>query len=217
LCFYVLASVSLNADEFLTPKEYLDKVSKRFGELNDMEAAISLKDTQSEEEMKGVLAYKNPNRIRIDFSKPTQQVLVSDGEDLLVYIPMYSYVLEQRLKRKSKDTLLLMTRQQGLESLKNKYSVAYVVGPRPVPLDDTMPEKVIKLKFFSSAASYRQLEIAFTEDGLIRRITGTTLNKTVVLDLTNIKVNKNMPDNRFKYSAPSNANVYRDFLFEVIE
>jgi outer membrane lipoprotein-sorting protein len=218
LCCLVLALAGANADEFLTPKEYLDKVSQKFGSINDLETTVTITDSQTEEDMKGVLIYKSPNKIRLDFSKPAQQVLCSDGQELLVYIPMYSYVLEQRLKRRSQDTLIAMAQGQGLQALKDRYSVAYVVGPQAVALDDNSPEKVIKLKFFSSSASYRQLEIAFTEkEGLIRRITGTTSNKNVILDLTNIRINKNIPDNRFKYSAPANANVYKDFLFEVIE
>jgi outer membrane lipoprotein-sorting protein len=218
--FIFIASgfVAIYAEDYLTPSEYLDKVSKKFGSLNDFEAQLKLTDNVNNDEMTGNLIYKNPNRIRIDFSKPASQVLVSDGQQLYVYIPMYSYILEQRLRRKSKDTILLMARNQELSTLKSLYSVAYAVGPQPVPLDEGSPERVIKLKFFSSSASYRQLEIAFTADaGLMRRVTGIIGGKTIVLDLMGMRVNKNIPDNRFKYNPPSNANVYRDFLFEVIE
>jgi outer membrane lipoprotein-sorting protein len=52
---------------------------------------------------------------------------------------------------------------------------------------------------------------------MIRRVKGSTINRILVLDLTNVRINQNIPDARFKYESPVHANVYRDFLFEGME
>ena len=133
-----------------------------------------------------------------------------------------------------------MASSQELTYLKDNYSVAYLVGPEPVPLSyepdkegesEEEPEKevpgpggdsdemVMKLKFqsLSSAEGFRQLEISFSESGFIRRVTGTSINKELTLDFTDVRIDQNIPDAKFEYKAPANANVFSDFLFEVID
>ncbi|HUV07182.1 MAG TPA: outer membrane lipoprotein carrier protein LolA, partial [Spirochaetia bacterium] len=78
---------------------------------------------------------------------------------------------------------------------------------------------VIKLKFqsLSSVTGFNELEISFTQEGMIRRVQGSTFNKTIVMSFTQIKLNQGIPDARFRYESPVNANVYKDFLFEGID
>ena len=64
---------------------------------------------------------------------------------------------------------------------------------------------------------FAQLEIAFSDDKMIRRVTAFNGAKTLVMDYENISINQNIPDARFDYEAPSDANVFRNFLFDVIE
>jgi outer membrane lipoprotein-sorting protein len=112
-----------------------------------------------------------------------------------------------------------MAANKELSYLKNNYSVAYSVGPDPVPLEEGSDEMVIKLKFqsLSSNEGFTQLEIAFDRQQMIRRVTGVSGAKTLVMDYQDIRINQEIPDARFAYEAPANANVFRNFLFEVIE
>ena len=111
-----------------------------------------------------------------------------------------------------------MASQQGLELLKRNFSVAYLVGPDPVPLDEAdVPEMVVKMKldWRSTDEGFRQLEISIGENGLIRRIKGVTVGyENIQFDLTNILVNQNIPDARFEYESPATANIFENFLFE---
>ena len=217
--FLVTSARLVGAQEFLTPARYFDQVSSQFGRIEDYKAVITIDQNDGELTMKGNLIYKSPNKLRIDFVEPREQVLAMNGEQLTIYIPKYSYILEQRLKRRSQATIALMASTQELSYLKENYSVAYLVGPDPIPLDKSSSEKVITLKFqsHSSVEGFRQLEISFTTEGMIRRVKGSTINKTLVLDLENVRINQNIPDARFDYEAPVHANVYRDFLFEGME
>jgi outer membrane lipoprotein-sorting protein len=205
----------LSAQEILTAENYFDEVSARYGKIQDYTATISI--TQGETVMSGTLYYKNPNLLRIDFTDPEDQVLVTNGSELTVYIPRYEVILVQRLRRRSQAALASMASEQGLHLLKKNYGVAYLSGPEFISLDEGSEEQVRKLKMESrsTAEGFRQIVLAVGRTGLIRRITGVTIGyEEFVLDLTNIVVNQNIPDTRFEYDSPPYANVYNDFLFE---
>jgi outer membrane lipoprotein-sorting protein len=205
----------LSAQEILTAENYFDEVSARYGKIQDYTASISI--TQGETVMAGVLYYKNPNLLRIDFTDPEEQVLVTNGLELTIYIPKYEVILVQRLRRRSQAALASMASEQGLNLLKKNYGVAYLSGPEFIPLEEGSQEQVRKLKLESrsTAEGFRQIVLAIGRTGLIRRITGVTIGyEEFMLDLTDIVVNQNIPDMRFEYDSPPYANVYNDFLFE---
>ena len=208
----------ISAQEILTAENYFDEISARYGKVQDYTATISI--TQGETIMTGKLYYKNSNLLRIDFSEPEDQVLVTNGAELTIYIPKYEVILVQKLKRRSQAALANMASEQGLHLLKKNYGVAYLSGPNFIPLEDGSEEMVRKLKLESrsTAEGFRQIVIAVGRTGLIRRITGVTIGyEEFVLDLTDIIVNQNIPDTRFEYDSPPYANVYSDFLFEAEE
>ena len=214
----ILAAQSVPAQEIQTAENYFDEVSVRYGKIQDYSANITI--TQGESVMSGRLYYKNPNLLRIDFAQPEEQVLVTDGEALTVYIPRYEVVLEQKLRRRSQAAVAGMATEQGLNLLKRNYGVAYLTGPELVPLDEGSTEmvKTLRLTSRSTAEGFRQIVLAVGRNGLIRRITGVTLSyEEFRFDLTDLAVNQNIPDTRFRYTSPAYANVYRNFLFEAEE
>ncbi len=211
----LLAALAAATQDIVTPTDFLDRASKKFSGIRDYQADVTITTEGEQDSMVGRLAYKSPNKIRIDFSKPREQVLDSNGETLLVYVPKYSYVLEQKLQKRSEASLALMASSRELAYLKTHYSAAYVVGPEPVPLDDGSREVVTKLKFQSLAVDgFRRLEIAFDRNLMIRRVTGSLGARTLVMDIKNVRLNQGIPDARFDYDPPASANVYRNFLFE---
>ena len=206
------------AQDILTAERFFDEVSERYGKLQDYSARIAI--TKGQEVMKGKLFYKSPNKLRIDFSEPAEQVLVSDGEELTVYIPKYEVILLQKLKRRSQAALANLVSSQGLNILKKNYSVAYQTGPDEAALEEGSREMVRKLRLSSRSTSegFRQVIVAVGRNGMIRRITGITLNyEEFVMDLADTVVNQNIPDTRFQYDAPAYANVYQNFLFDAEE
>ncbi len=197
----------------ITAESFFETVSAAYSGIVDYQADISI--TQGEGVMVGTLSYKSPNLLRIDFSRPAGQVIVSDGALLTVYYPRLQVVFEQRLRNRANVTGLAS--RQGLHFLQANYAIAYLEGPAAVPLDPGSGELVVKLKLSSRATSegFRQLEIAVSPSNLIRRITGITVGfEEHRLDFRNVRTNQNIPDGRFDYEAPPTANIYRDFLFE---
>jgi len=199
----------------LTASDYFDTISVQYGQIEDYQAELII--TQEDEVMEGTIYYKQPNLLRIDFTQPEEQVLAIDGKALTIYIPRHSVIMHQPLKKGSSASMMSMASEEGLQMLKNNYSVAYAVDPDPVPLDEGNDEMVVKLNLTwrSTDEGFRQLELSIGENGLIRRIIGVTVDyEEIQFDFKGIMINQNIPEARFEYDSPSSANVFENFLFE---
>ena len=203
------------AQDILTAATFFTQVSEKYGNIDDYEAEIII--IRGETMMMGVLLYKNPHLLRIDFTEPTEQVLAVDGEKLTIYIPKYEVTMQQIFKKRSETSLTLMKDMQGLHFLENNYAVRYLEGPDPVPLEEDSEEVVVKLTLEprSTTEGFRQLVLSIGEDNLIRQIKAVTLDyDEFTLDFMNIRLNQNIPEQRFVYDSPPNANVFNNFIYE---
>lgn len=216
LVFLILhITVGSSGQDIFTAENFFDRISATYGEVKDYIAQVSV--TVEKEVMEGTLFYKIPNLLRIDFSNPEDQVLVTDGKKLTLYIPQYRVVMSQTLKRRSSAAIAAMASRQGLLLLKRNYSIAYLQSPSPVPLDEKSKEMVTKLKLSwkSSDEGFRELILSVNSEGLIRRIEGITVGyQKIVFDFRNIRLNQNIPESRFRYDPPASANVIENFLFD---
>lgn len=211
----LLFPLGASAQEIVTAAQYFNGVSEKYGSVADYSAKVSIE--QGKTAMDGTLLYKNPNKMRIEFANPPGQVINSDGKTLTVFLPRYSVAFTQELKKRSDAAIAAMASKQGLNLLKSSYSISYVVGPDPVPLDGTAGEPVVKLKLTwrSGSQAFRTLEISVGSNGYIRRIVGLTASQqTIQFDFTGIRTNIGLSDNRFDYDSPPTANMIRNFLFE---
>lgn len=206
---------SVSAQDIVTAAQYFNTVSEKYGSVADYSAKVSI--LQGKTQMEGTVLYRNPNKLRIEFSNPAGQVINSDGKTLTVFLPRYSVAFSQELKKRSDAAIAAMASKQGLNLLKSSYSIGYVVGPEPVPLDGTTGEPVVKLKLTwrSGSQAFRNLELSVAANGFIRRIVGVTAaQQTIQFDFTGIKTNIGISDTRFDYDSPPTANMIHNFLFE---
>ena len=215
IIFPVLFSYAQEQDRIVTANEFLNYVSAQYGSINDYEAKIAI--TKGKEKMTGIIYYKTPSLLRINFDNPKEQVLVVDKEKLVIYIPKYRVIMQQKLKKKGGVSGAGMASREGLGILRKNYTVAYLESPDFVPLDAGSEEMVKKLKFVWRTADegFRQLIMSVGEDNLIRRMVCVTADYTEMqFDFTDIRTNEGIPDTRFEYDSPASANVFENFLFE---
>jgi len=212
---FLLFAVFTFGQEILTASQYFDSISSGYGTVKDYTARLTIQTKDAT--MEGTLFYKSPNLLRINFSEPKDQVINVDGETLTIYIPDQNVVMVQELKKHNDASLAVMANEKGLQLLKKGYSVAYLKGPDPIPLDEGSKEMVVKLNLVwrGTDEGYRQIIMSITKDGLIRRMKGITINyETFQYDFTEVKVNQDLPDARFKYDPPPSAYMMKNFLFE---
>jgi outer membrane lipoprotein-sorting protein len=222
--FFLLAfTTGLFAQEIVTADNYLSQVSQVYSGFRDYEAQIAIKTGNNTQA--GAISHKAPSFLRIDFSSPPEQALVFNGEELLVYLPDMRAVLSQTVASRSGGNAMTqagggagLATSEGLAMMRRNYAAAYVSGPDPIPLDETpsgSQEMVIKLRLTRRfSGGFRQLTLSINPDTkYIRRIEGqTTAGAQVAFDFTGIKVNQGIPEQRFIYTAPANANQYNNFL-----
>jgi outer membrane lipoprotein-sorting protein len=171
--------------------------------------------------MIGHVSHLAPSFLRIDFTRPAEQVIVFNGELLSVYLPEYRAVLNQNITQSRRPasgaTGASLASAQGLTLLRRNYVPSFVTGPEPSPLDSNSSERVVKLRLTRRSISegFREIILHINpETKLIRRIEGRTIADGLVqFDFTNVKINQGIPEQRFIYDSPASANVYNNFLF----
>lgn len=199
-----------------TAEKFFSSVSEQHGDVTDYQAYITI--TKGTNVQSGNLYYKTPNKMRIDFTEPVDQVLVVNNELLELYIPKFRVAFKQPLKKHNEAALASMISDQGLKLLDRNYKFGYLDSPDPVPLDENTPEMVIKLRFtwLSQTEGFRELEMSINpHDKSIRRIIGVTGSfETIRFDFEDINTETEIPDAKFVYEAPSEGNTIENFLFE---
>jgi len=219
--FLIVLSISnlslIFGQEIITAGRYLEMVSDRYASIRDYEANIAIRSSGSD--MTGIVSHLAPSFLRIDFTRPAEQVIVFNGELLTIYLPDFRAVLNQNINqsRRPGATAAGMASAQGLTLLRRNYVPSFVTGPNPEPLDGNSGEKVVKLRLTRSALSegYREIILSINpETMLIRRMEGRTIaDSEVRFDFTNVRTNQGIPEQRFIYDSPASANMYNNFLF----
>ncbi|MDR0878196.1 MAG: outer membrane lipoprotein carrier protein LolA [Treponema sp.] len=217
LIYGFFGAISIYSQEIITAERYLESVSERYGGVRDYEANIIIHSGNTE--MTGNVSHLVPSFLRIDFSRPADQVIVFNGEQLTVYLPEYRAVLNQVItqSRRPASSGASLATAQGLTLLRRNYVPAFVTGPDPTPLENNSKETVVKLRLTRRSISEGFREIILNiepETKLIRRIEGRTIAEGMVqFDFTNIRINQGIPEQRFIYDSPASANLYNNFLF----
>lgn len=220
LIFTFFLATGLGAQQILVAPGFFDQVAAKYATVADYIADVEI--ISSGTTMTGILYFRAPNLIRIDFNRPAEQVLVSDGRTLQIFVPGSSVTLVQTLDGASgASNPGGLASAEGLSLLKRNYSIAYKTGPDPESLDAASAaggsnEPVVKLllRWRNTSEGFREIELAINSDQLIRRISGITAdNRNVQITFSNIRINQNIPVSRFEYSSPSTSNNFNNFLF----
>jgi len=203
------------SQEIVTAERYLELVSDRYAGIRDYEANIAILSGSSE--MYGIVSHLAPAFLRLDFTRPMDQVIVFNGDLLTVYLPDYRMVLNQTVTQNRRSGAGLAT-ANGLALLRWYYVPSFVSGPAPVPLDANSSERVVKLRLTRRSISegFREIILSVNpETKLIRRLEGRTIADGLVrFDFSNVKINQGIPEMRFIYDSPASANMYNNFLFK---
>jgi outer membrane lipoprotein-sorting protein len=214
LFLLIFAVIASNSQEIITAERYLEMVSERYTSIKDYEAHIVIRSGTSE--MTGNVSFLSPSFLRIDFTRPTDQVIVFNGELLTVYLPEYRAVLNQAITPTRRASSPSLASAQGLALLRRNYVPSFVTGPDPVILEGTQ-EEVVKLRLVRRNISegFREIILSINPSArTIRRIEGQTIADGLVrFDFTNIRTNLGIPEMRFIYDSPASAYMYNNFLF----
>jgi outer membrane lipoprotein-sorting protein len=162
--------------------------------------------------MAGTVYAMMPNFLRIDFSYPAEQVVLYNGENLMIFLPGERAILNQVAAQGGAN----IATARGLTLLLRNYVPAFVVGPAPVPIEPGSSEMVVKLKLArrNSGEGFTEIILDISPDTkFIRRITGKTITDvTVRFDFSGVSINTGIPERLFVFESPPSSNMYNNFL-----
>lgn len=216
---FLLAALNATAQNIITASTYFKGVCDVYSKIKDYQVTMDITVTQGKEKtfMSAATSFKTPNLLRLDFSRPKEQVICFNGNKLIVYLPKTHAILEQAVSTDENSGAKLAT-SAGLTLMSRYYTVAYVTGQSPVPLEKNSTDEVVKLILTrkSNLESFRTIELSITpKTSLIRRLKATSSNgDTFTFDYFDYMLNQNLTDQRFLYDPPSSANNFSNFLFD---
>jgi outer membrane lipoprotein-sorting protein len=215
LTVFLLASAAAFSQSILTAAAFFQNVSAEYGKINDYEADLTLKKQKSV--MEGRVSFKRPDLLRIDFTKPSDQVICFNGDMLTIYLSEIPAILNQNVESAGANNSANLATPQGLALMSRYYSVAYENGQDSEPLEEGSSEMVVKLRLSrrNTTEAFRYIYMSVNPDSkLIRRIVAVTpQNELYQFDFTNYTLNQGISDQRFIYDPPTDANNYNNFLF----
>ena len=207
---YGLLCTASFAQRITTANDFFKSVSETYTQITDYEANIQIRIGKTS--MAGKVSFKRPQMLRIDFTEPAEQVIVFNGDSLVIYLPGSSAILEQSVSGGEGN----LATAEGLSLLRRYYTVAYEVGQSPVPLEEGSDEMVVKLALSrrSAGEAFRTIRLSVDPSThLIRRVDAiTSQDVRYVFDFSDYKINVGISDQRFLYDPPSSANNYNNFL-----
>ena len=160
------------AQEMVSAEKFFASLSASFGKVKDYEAAITI--TQGKSVSRGKISYKSPLYLRIDFDDPPRAgAQLRRGEAHVLSPRRTRWSWSRSTRRRTPARLKVLPAAQGLTLLQRNYSVAYLTGPAPVPLEDGSREMVVKLKLTAHGTTGFSQMIISVKDSLIRRVEGT--------------------------------------------
>lgn len=216
LFFMLVFSITfLFGQEIITADRYMEMVSEHYAAIRDYEGSITIRSGNTE--MIGTISYLAPSFLRIDFTRPAEQVIVFNGEELTIFLPDIRAVLTQSINQNRRAGAAGAASAQGLSLLRRNYVPSFVTGPNPEPLEGAPGEMVVRLRLTRRSVSegFREIILSINPDTrLIRRMEGRTIaDGDVRFDFVNVRTNVGIPEQRFIYDSPPLANTYHNFLF----
>ena len=197
--------------DFVTVSDIVKNIKKTYAGLESYQANFQIlsdkdgrKVTQS-----GVLRFKASDRLLMEFTNPARQKIVSNGVIMWVYIPSLNVVAEQDLM--SESGIFTSGSEAGLARLFSKYHYRFASKEEPETMPDGSKMYTLILKQKETRSGYRTIKLWVSESYFIVKAEGeTSTGKRVVISLTNIKTNIDLPNGIFKFEIPATARVIKN-------
>ena len=208
----------LFCQEITTANVFFSEISEMYSKIKTYSANISITAGATNQSMYATTYFKYPNRLRIDFTKPNNQVILFTGDTLTIYVPEYRMILNQTIDKDNTLGTTYSATPQGLSLLKRSYTIAYETSAAPQPLEEGSKEQVIILILNrrSATEAFRRIRLFISpQTKLIRRIEALPISGSkIIFDFTSYQLDVSIPDARFLYDIPPNADMINNFLFE---
>jgi len=174
------------------PSQLLQAVQEKFNALTDLSANLT-QSVNGSANLTGKVYYKKEDKIRFELANI---LIVSDGETNWNYNEKENKVIISNYDEE--DTGLL-----SIERIIFEYPEACELSTYR-----TEDQVILKLVPQTSTFSFNSVKLWISDDNLISRaLIDDPAAGLVQIDLTNYRVNKNLPDSKFTFTPPEGSKV----------
>lgn len=166
----------------------------------DFQQTVIDTDGQVVEEATGQFLLSRPGKFRWDYDTPFPQQIVADGERIW----FYDVDLEQ-ITVKLQDEALAET-PAGLLSGNTLPETEYNI----VELESEDELQWVRLMPKENDNTYQTVALAFDANGIREMLMVDSFDQRTRLVFSNVQINHNLPDSKFKFTAPAGVDVVGD-------
>lgn len=204
-------SVNAYNFDFITVRDIVGKVKKRFSEIGSYQASFKIVSDKMGKKIhqSGIIKYKSSDKLLIEFHSPHGQKIVSNGDMMWVYIPSMNVVAEQNLE--SGSGLFSSGTKSGLNRLFSKYHYRFASKDQPQKNKSGNKYYTLLLKQRETRSGFRKIKLWVSEKYFITRAKGeTSTGKKIDIKFSNIKTDLDFPNGIFKFDMPARARVIKN-------
>ena len=188
----------------ITSKEIIENTLKKYEEIVLLSADIQqtrfISTINKKSIYMGKIYLSHPNKFRIEYTKPREEVIVCDGDSIWIYSIENEQVLVQSAKGSENFVFhYLKNSDSKLTSLNEKINGNSVYLLNLVPLDNSSPD-VQSLRTWIDKKSWLPLQIEITD------INGNI----VIYTLKNIQIDNKLDDKLFDFVIPKDVDIFRE-------
>ncbi|MDD5259747.1 MAG: outer-membrane lipoprotein carrier protein LolA [bacterium] len=192
-----ITGAALAADPTLTPQKIYENMQAQESKINDLQftikQVIELKAIKERQVIKGAIIYKKPDLLHVEYTSPTQQMIIANKDDFVMYILEQGKWRENVRQKVSNLIGKQWKSDYGLWSVgdlaKNYDAKATREGDKAVlwlePKDKTY---MFKMKIFVDTKNWLPVKTTWEDD-----------NQLITSELLNVKMNTGVKDELFKF------------------
>jgi|SRR5882672_741533 len=198
----------------------LNKMEKAHQDLKSLKAEMVLEKTNTQigvtDSEYGQLLYKpgatkSKQKLRIDYTKPSKDILAVDGDNFVFYQPRINQAFKGLASKYSKGKqgglaqFITIALDGSLKSASGKYNISFV---KDEMVDSTMTS-MLRLTPKSND-QFTSFDIWINQNGFPVRFCGTERNGDLMMvTLKNLQLNMNVPNDAFALELPAGAKIVK--------
>ncbi len=189
----------------------VDKIQKKYEQVTDFHAGFSqeaeVKALNKVQKAEGEVWLKKPGKMRWNYNSPAKDEIVSDGNTLWYYSQEEKQVIETPLSKVS-DTQTTSTLLSGLGNIKELFDVSFANADA---LGGGAGSYFLDLKPKTEEEGYNKVTIAVDKNTMLvnTMYLYDPFGNLTTVNLTNISVDKGVPDSLFVFNVPAGVEVIK--------
>ena len=185
------------ADTNLTPQQIYENMQAQESKINDLQfnlkQIVELKAIKERQVITGKISYKKPDLLHVEYTSPTQQLIIANNDDMVMYI-LEQGKWQENMRQKVSNLIGKQWKSEyGLWSVndlaKNYDAHASKEGDKAVLLLEPKDKSyMFKMKILVDTKNWLPVKTTWEDD-----------NQLITSELLNIKMNTGVKDELFKF------------------